>query len=256
MSTALLYTACKLLVLPPGLMVASGLLGLACRPFARRLGNALVVFALVATYVLSTPWMAAMLATPLERHVPLEPVDDALRGLEAIVVLGGGTYRDAPEYGFGDEVSRLTLERLRYAAHLHRRSGLGVAVVGGNPSDIDDTEAAHMKSALERDFRVPVRWTETVSRNTAENASASAATFPFRRIALVTHAMHMPRAARAFSAAGFAVTPAPMGFVSAAGGGEPGVTYTDLLPDIHALAGAHYAIYEYLGAAWYALTRE
>jgi len=35
------------------------------------------------------------------------------------------------------------------------------------------------------------------------------------RVAVVTHAWHMPRSVRQFEAAGFEVTPAPMGFISA-----------------------------------------
>lgn len=258
MSSGLLYVLVKLLVLPPGLLAATGLLGLACRPFARWLGNLLIVLAILATWGLSTPWLAATLAAPLEAHAPLDLAGQDWRGLEAIVVLGGGTYVDAPEYGASDEVSRLTLERLRHAARVHRHSGLGVAVVGGSPLDREDAEAVNMARTLQSDFRVPVRWLEIGSRNTAENATGSAAAFPFRRIVLVTHAMHMPRAVRAFVAAGFTVTPAPLGFYARAGAGEGEAAWTagDLLPSIDALAASHYAIYEYVGAAWYALTRD
>ncbi len=260
MNGALFYAACKLLVLPPGLLVVTGLVGLLCRPFARRAGTLLVVLAIAGLWLLSTPWMAATLAAPLERHAPLDPAQLAARDVEAIVILGGGSYRDAPEYGYRDEVSRLTLERLRYGVRLHRASGLDLAVTGGNPSELDAAEATHMATALLTDFRVAVRWAETLSRNTAENASASAARFPFRRIALVTHAMHMPRAERAFVAAGFEVTPAPMGFVSAGGrppdDGPAGITAFDLLPEMRALRDSHYAIYEYVGALWYALGRD
>jgi len=257
---ALFYATCKLLVLPPGLLAVTGVVGLLCRPFARRVGNGLVLLAIGGLWLLSTPWMSATLAAPLERHPPLDPAQLALRGVEAIVILGGGSYRDAPEFGYRDEVSRLTLERLRYGARLYRETGLDLAVTGGNPSDLDAAEAAHMATALVTDFRVPVRWAETTSHNTAENASASAARFPFRRIALVTHAMHMPRAERAFVAAGFEVTPAPMGFVSAGGrppdDGAVGMTLFDLLPEMRALWDSHYAMYEYIGALWYALGRD
>ncbi|MEQ8234352.1 MAG: YdcF family protein [Gammaproteobacteria bacterium] len=258
MSGDLLYGIGKLLVLPPATMAAAGLLGLAVRPFARRLGNLLVVFAVLATWLLSTPWVAAMLAAPLERYAAIDLEQADWTGLEAIVVLGGGVYRDAPEYGAVDQVSRLTLERLRHAARVHRASGLDLAVVGGSPVDLEEAEAVFMARALEQDFRVPVRWRETHSRNTAENASGSAAVFPFRRIVLVTHAMHMPRAVRAFTAAGFIVTPAPMGFFDTVNQDADAERWavSDVLPEIHALAASHYAIYEYVGAAWYAFMRE
>jgi uncharacterized SAM-binding protein YcdF (DUF218 family) len=51
----------------------------------------------------------------------------APRQAQAIVVLGGGRYRGAPEYG-GDTVSAMTLPRLRYAARLQRETGLPLLV--------------------------------------------------------------------------------------------------------------------------------
>src|SRR5690606_25985306 len=128
------------------------------------------------------------LAQRLERHAPLVVADLARQAPQAIVVLGGGSYRSAREFGDFDEVSRLTLERLRYAARLQRASGLDLAVSGGAPVNMSLSEGQMMATTLEADFRVPVRWLETSSRNTAENARLSAAVFDFRRIVLVTHA--------------------------------------------------------------------
>ena len=49
---------------------------------------------------------------------------------EAIVILGGGTRRNAPEYG-GDTLGRLTLERVRYGAQVAKLTALPVLVTGG-----------------------------------------------------------------------------------------------------------------------------
>ena len=52
------------------------------------------------------------------------------RSAQAIVILGGGVRRNAPEYG-GDTVGRLTLDRVRYGAFVARATGLPVLVTGG-----------------------------------------------------------------------------------------------------------------------------
>ena len=54
-----------------------------------------------------------------------------------------------------------------------------------------------MKQVLEREFQVPVTWVEETSRNTLENARGSFQVLGaagIRRVYLVTHAWHMPRA--------------------------------------------------------------
>ena len=56
-----------------------------------------------------------------------------------------------------------------------------------------------MKAALEKDFRVPVKWVEEASNNTRENAYKSFAILKkdkITHIMLVTHAWHMPRATK------------------------------------------------------------
>ena len=83
---------------------------------------------------------------------------------------GGGQHRNAPEYG-GATVNRLTLERLRYGARLEQR----LADPRERRRPRRDPEASLMKAALEEDFRVAVKWTESASRDTRENARFSAA---------------------------------------------------------------------------------
>jgi uncharacterized SAM-binding protein YcdF (DUF218 family) len=69
---------------------------------------------------------------------------------------------------------------------------------------------------LGEDFGVAVRWQEGASRTTWENATLSAPLLRaagVRCIVLVTQAWHMPRARWCFERQGFAVVPAPMGFL-------------------------------------------
>ena len=245
------YSIIKVLVLPPGLLAVVGLLGLVSYWKWRPFGLMLLSAATLSMWLLSTPFIASWFARSLEYFPPFELAQLQAKKADAIVILGGGSYRFAPEFGGFDEVSRLTLERLRYGARLHRATGLDVAVTGGAPDHLATPEAQMMRSVLEADFGVPVRWAEIESRNTAENARFSRDQFTFDTIVLVTHAMHMPRAVRAFDAAGFDVIPAPLGFFSGQGGKY---ILSDFFPNYVGLFGTRYAMYEHLGAIWYKLS--
>src|SRR4030095_2797202 len=92
---------------------------------------------------------------------------DRARSAQAIVILGGGTRRDAPEYG-GDTLGELTLERVRYGARVARLTGLPVLVTGGSVLG-GETEAKLMRQSLEAEFSGGVRWAEDRSRNNHDN---------------------------------------------------------------------------------------
>lgn len=133
---------------------------------------------------------------------------------QAIVVLGGGRRTDSPEYG-GDTVSAATLERLRYAAWLQRKTKLPILVTGGAPGGDGTPEADLMKAILTEEFRADVRWAEPRALNTHENAQFSKNLLGVSRIQhvyLVTHAWHMRRAQREFEIVGLQSTAAPTGF--------------------------------------------
>ncbi len=110
------------LVLPPGVLILLGLLGLALVRSRVNFGASLALFAFLSLYLLSTPIVARLLIQSLETPYA-DPAQE--RGAGAIVVLPGGLRPRAPEYG-GDTASHFSLERARYAAHLHRRAGLHV----------------------------------------------------------------------------------------------------------------------------------
>ncbi len=206
-----------------------------------------VALAFIVLYALSTPFVALQLLRWLE-PAPRDPLAD--RSGQAIVVLGGGIYYAAPEYG-GDTVKSQTLVRLRYAARLHRALNKPVLVTGGAPEGNPAPEAQLMKEALERDFRTPVQWVEERSRNTFENARFTYRLLDaagVRRIYLVTHARHMLRARLAFERAGFTVIPAPTGYTT-----RFGLTVLDFLPRADALLDSSVFFHEVVGIGWYYL---
>ena len=234
------------LVLPPGLLILLGLIGLALIRSWPRMGRGLAAFALISLYALSTPIVARNLVRTLEAPYS-DPAADRRAG--AIVVISGGSYLRAPEYG-SDTVNRQSLERIRYAAQLHRRTRKPLLVSGGNSIGADSSEAAQMQAAL-RELGVSATWIEDSSRNTFENARLTRRLLErsgIKTIYLVTHAWHMPRARMAFERAGFNVIPAPTGYTT-----NLRIMVLDFVPATEALADSGNFFHEIAGFAWYRL---
>ena len=237
----------SVLLLPFNLLILLGV-GIFLLNRHPRIGKKLIVISWLALWILSTPFISGSLRQTLETTTPLPP-DHLPDNVDAIVVLGGGAYCQAPEYG-DDTVSADALERLRYAAELHRRSGKPILVTGGklaNPT----AEAVFMKQTLEHDFHTPVQWTEERSRDTFENAYFSAEILlpqNVKRIFLITHAWHMPRAQAVFERAGLEVVPAPTKFTTSCR-----LTPLSFLPASFALSVSGDALHEWIGLLWYRL---
>lgn len=236
------------ILLPPLNLLLVALLGQLLTRHHPRLGKSLLVSALLLLWLCATPYFAESALHLLEG--PPNTLDTHARQADAIVVLAGGTYFHAAEYGT-DTVGDSTLVRLRYAAALQRKTGKPILASGGQPLGNSLSEAQQMKVVLEKEFNVPVHWTEDTSSNTLENARYSYALLKqanIRRIYLVTHAWHMPRAARVFLAAGFDVVPAPTAFTTR--------YQTDLLsfvPRASGLRDSSIFMHEVIGLVWYRL---
>lgn len=232
-------------LLPPlNLLIVAGA-GLFLWHKRPRLARILVTAAFAALWLLSTPYVA----NSLLRHLEGMPADRTQESADAIVVLSGGQHYMAPEYG-GNTVGKETLERLRYAAVLHRKTGKPILVTGGDPQGIDP-EALLMKEVLEQEFKVPVRWVEKASANTLENARNSRVLLTdsgIARIYLVTHAWHMPRATLAFERAGFTVVPAPTAWTT-----QRRTGLLDIIPSAAALLDSRWYLHEMIGMHWYRL---
>jgi len=168
------------------------------------------------------------------------------------VVLGGG-YRDvAPEYG-GHDLGPYTLERVRYAAWLHHKTGLPVLVSGGDVFNRGVAESRIMARYLRDEHAVPTVLIEDTSRNTYENAQKSAALLAQRainRALLVTHAWHMARAVDVFNTTSLTVIPAPTAFE---GLGSPAPALFGYLPNAKGIERSSLALHEILGRVWYRL---
>ena len=206
--------------LPPAAPLLLAFAGLMLASRRKRIGLALAALSLAALWLLACHGTAVWLT----RHAlpQFQAINaDALktRQVQAIVVLGGGLLSGAPEYAGLPQPTAFTAARLRYGVWLARQSNLPVAFTGGVGWAADGmqrvSEADVAKQVALQDYGFRLRWLETASRDTWENAQLLAPLLQkdsVQRIALVTDAWHMPRSVTAFELAGFIVTPAPMGY--------------------------------------------
>jgi uncharacterized SAM-binding protein YcdF (DUF218 family) len=208
------------LLLPPTAPLLLALLGVLLATRKKGVGLALAAFSITLLGVLSCHGTAVFLSQALLPQVaPLAPGDLKTHKVQAIVILGGGVLPEAPEYGTA-QPGGPTAARLRYGIWLSRSSGLPVAFTGGkgwaSSGAQKESEAEVAARVALEDYAVTLRWLESQSRDTAENARLLAPMLQrdgVKRIALVTDAWHMPRAMAAFEKTGLTVVPAPTGFL-------------------------------------------
>ena len=237
------------LVMPLAFLPLLGLLGMVLIAMRKRSGWVLSGVAFAGLWLLSCQGTAVWLAqNALPQYPPVTAAQLKAGQVQAIVVLGGGIYPQAPEYGTA-QPGPSSAARLRYGIWLSRQTGLPVAFSGGNGwaagIGVKNSEAEVAARVALQDYGFNLRWVENQSRDTAENAQMIAPLLKrdgITRIALVTDALHMPRAMEEFKRTGLAITPAPMNYVLP--------TKSDLLqwlPTTDGLAGSTRLIHELLG---------
>lgn len=235
-------------LLPPSSLLLLLATGLIIQRRRRQLGLSLILLATLALYGLSTPWVSGLLLKSLEISSPVHPTE--IKSADAIVVLGGGRRFAEAEYG-GDTLNSISLERLRYAAYLHRTSGLPILASGGVATCDTLAESRIMQQILQAEYGLSAKWIEDTSSTTWENAQFSAPILKqagVHRIVLVTHAWHLRRAAPLFESQGFVVIPAGIQF-----SGAHVDSILDLLPTSNGLRDSSFALHEWLGILWYNL---
>ena len=238
----LLKKVISALILPPTSLIALVFIGLWLIRKHPRVGQTLATLSLTTLLILSLPVTGNALLQSLETSPPIS--ESKLNEVQAIVILGGGTNSQAPEFGHEDTVNRWTLQRIRYGAYLQQQTGNPILVTGGAPYG-GRAEADAMADTLKRDFHATDIWTEDQSKDTAENAAYSAAILKehdIQRIALISQAWHLPRATKLFEQQGITVYPAPTGFTKE--DNEPIIRW---LPKASAMDKSSIALKEYLG---------
>jgi len=236
------------------LVVALALLGGAAWMRARsRVRGARIVatVAVIGLWAASTPVVADLLVRGIERRYAPVAVDSAPMA-DAIVVLGGAIGPALPPRLDVDLSS--AADRVRLGAALFRAGKAPfVVVTGASDPDLGAApESADMKALLV-EWGVPADAVleDPEARSTRENAVGTARLLGAKglsRVLLVTSAVHMARAADAFRAVGFDVTPCPTDFLAV---GSRSLRVVDFLPDAEALAATTRAVHEHIGSIWY-----
>ncbi|MBK1716611.1 hypothetical protein CKO27_02915 [Thiocystis violacea] len=251
----MLYAVLKSLLMPPGIIL---LMLLAAFWLARGVLARLFIFtALSLLALMSLPLVGTALMQPLEIHPAIGPDPSSVPPeARAIVILGAGVRKRAPEYG-GDTLDDASLRRVRYGAFLHRATGLPVYVTGGSLPGEQSAVAWLMADVLEFEHGVAVAAIEPASRTTWENAAFMAPLLDqdgVTHVLLVSDAWHLPQAVEAFERAGIEVIPAPTAFAHHPGWARE-LSYRDWLPSANAFQVSYSAIHEHLGRVWYQIRR-
>ncbi|GFM51861.1 membrane protein [Pseudomonas cichorii] len=241
----------KSLLLPPGIFLVLLAVAWWVRRSRPRIAAACFTLGLGGLWLMSLPVVVEWGARTLEHDQPLprEQWATLAQQADAIVVLGAGRERNDPAWGT-DVPTGVGLERLRFAAHLAKVSGLPVLVTGGLHFGEPPSEAAIMAQSLQEDFGVAVRWQEGLSRTTWENATMTAEMLQplgIKRVVVVTQAWHMARSRWSFEQAGFTVVAAPVGFLGRASEQPLG----GWLPDATAFMQNRWLINEAMGQLFY-----
>lgn len=198
------------MIMPPFNIVLLWLLALILFYFNYKyVASFLAILGVLMLYVLSIPYTSQKLSDSLTEEAPFTLND--YKTAQAIVVLGGGL-RDSQELFGKLAITAIPLERMRYAAYLHKETGLPVMVTGSSPNGT--SEARVMAKELQMFFNTETKWLEEKAKTTKENAIFSREILEkesINKIILVTNQWHMKRAEMLFKQQGFEVMPASVG---------------------------------------------
>lgn len=241
----------------PGLLVILALLAATFRVSDPRRKNRLILISIGALFLWSFGPAAWLFAFTLEagqaRIVSLPQAD-------AIVVLGSGarieTLADGePEVVLNDS----STGRLEEAVRLFH-SGLKLPVIVASGPILDRGRSISLSGAMARFLRqrgIPADLVleESRSQSTFENAVYSAEILHrhgWKRVVLVTEAIHIPRAKAVFRRQGFDILPSPCCFITA----EFPSDWTDFVPKAGNILVNEHVLHEWIGRFWYRLTRK
>ncbi len=234
-------------------LLVSGLL-LARSPRRSRIGRGLLVSAAVLLLLFSNKAVSTRLLRPLEGRYPAVPeiAADApppasIAGSRFVVVLGAG-HSDMAGLPATAQLSASALARIVEAARLLRVLPAARLVVSGPAEPGRPSHAAVLARAAESLGIAPERITLVETALDTEDESLAVARLAGgARVALVTSAWHMPRAAALFRRAGVDFAPCPADFVSR---GNSQFRWADLKWDSESLERSTLAVHEWVGLLW------
>ena len=234
------------------LMIAG--LVLTCRERRRRLGRILLATGLTLLIAFSNKAVSRWLIAPLEAAYPpipelteSSPVPTELAACRYIVVLGGG-HGDRPGLSATNKLSTSGLGRLAEGVRLARALPEATGIVSGPAEGRGETHARVLTRAA-ASLGLAARRIRLIenARDTEDEAQAVKAIAGDAKVALVTSAWHMPRAAGLFRKAGVAVLPCPADY---RGKPNPDFRWTDYSWDADSLDRSTFAVREFIGYSW------
>lgn len=221
----------------------------------------LITAVAISYYVLSIEPMAYIVAQPLEhRFISAVEEGSAVRPT-AILILGGGAYKEQTNEKVAQELSGASMKRLWRGIELYHDFDKTVPIIyaGGSGDAYDQTVMeADIAAEIARQLGIQASHfiPETNSRNTYENAveankildTLSPETVGFHHIALVTSARHIPRAERVLTALPVGKVDAyPTDFTPS----QLRITPLSFIPSVENLRFTLLAGHEYIGIAAY-----
>lgn len=247
------------LLLPPTPPLIMALIGgwLAWRQ--RAAGLVLLAVGLVSGWLICTERVAEFMLNRL-LHPPAALSFEAIGRLAAeraaghrigVLVLGGGTVEHASEYG-GADLNASSIERLRYGVWLARQLGAPLGFSGGIGHGRESgrpAEADIARQVAEQQFATSLRWIESRSRDTRENARLSVPLLRHDgvdRLVVVSHRAHLPRVVRAFAAVNDGTVEVVAAGVDNRDPSQP-YSWGDWVPSTHGFRKSRSAIAEWLG---------
>ena len=239
------------LIIPQNLCVSLIVLGLVLGLLRlRKTGAVIATAGIIWVTAWSLPATSLWLGGSLEARYPHLPAAE-MPTADAIVVLGGNTANGRANW-FLPYDKDTAIVRIDTALDLYNAGRAPKVVLSGGALEGDISEARGMAHAL-RQQGVPDKalLLENSSRTTYENATQTEEELKehgFKRILLVTSALHMPRAMAAFSKQGVSAIPAsapPQIFLPADG------SITPWLPHMRTLDASRSIIKEYAGLLVY-----
>ncbi|PRX27971.1 uncharacterized SAM-binding protein YcdF (DUF218 family) [Orenia metallireducens] len=212
-----------------------------------------LIFLLFSVYIFSTYFGELMLVKPLEdNYAPLD-----IKGLSeeksAIVILGGGIKRGTLR---GEEIEFKTLSRLYEGLKLYQNSGYELVVTGGTPPGMSGISEAEIMRDVLVDFGVDSEhiMVEDKALTTwlnAVNTTGILEGLGYRRIILVTDAIHMSRSLSSFQKNWkYELIAAPANYLW-----EDRINILDFFPNGNSLENNIKAMHEWLGLIWYLFKR-